>query len=54
MGTPITNLGQSNNTFSANESFSKVVRNHTLKAGVREFRAGERPSRRDIEWHLPI
>lgn len=34
MGTPITNLGQANNTFSANESLSKVVHNHTLKAGV--------------------
>ncbi len=34
MGTPITNLGQSNNTFSANESLSRIVRNHTLKAGV--------------------
>ncbi len=34
MGTPITNLGQANNTFSANESLSKIVRNHTLKVGV--------------------
>ena len=34
MGTPITNLGQANNTFSANESLSKIVRNHTLKTGV--------------------
>ena len=34
MGTPITNLGQANNTFSVNDSVSKVVHNHTLKAGV--------------------
>lgn len=34
MGTPITNLGQANNTFSASDSLSKVVHNHTLKAGV--------------------
>ena len=34
MGEPITNLVQANNTFSASDSLSRVVRNHTLKAGV--------------------
>lgn len=34
MGTPITNLAQDNNTFAANESLSRVIHNHTLKAGV--------------------
>ena len=34
MGTPITNLKQSNNTFSANDTFSKVMGDHTFKAGV--------------------
>jgi hypothetical protein len=34
MGEPITNLAQANNTFSVNDSLSKVVRSHTLKAGV--------------------
>ena len=34
MGEPITNLAQANNTFSASDSLSRVVRNHTLKAGV--------------------
>ena len=34
MGTPITNLSQYNNTFSANESLSKIIHSHTLKAGV--------------------
>jgi hypothetical protein len=34
MGEPITNLAQANNTFSVNDSLSKVVHNHTLKAGV--------------------
>ncbi len=34
MGEPITNLAQANNTFSVNDSVSKVVHNHTLKAGV--------------------
>ena len=34
MGTPITNLRQANNTFSANDSFSKVLGRHTLKTGV--------------------
>ncbi|MBV9399497.1 MAG: TonB-dependent receptor, partial [Bryobacterales bacterium] len=33
MGTPITNLKQANNTYTANNIFSKVVGNHTLKAG---------------------
>ena len=34
MGEPITNLAQANNTFSVNDSLSKVVHNHTLKAGI--------------------
>jgi hypothetical protein len=34
MGEPITNLAQVNNTFTASDSLSKVVSNHTLKAGV--------------------
>jgi carboxypeptidase family protein len=34
MGEPITNLAQANNTFTLNDSLSKVLRNHTLKAGV--------------------
>lgn len=34
MGEPITNLAQANNTFAVNDSLSKVVHNHTLKAGV--------------------
>ena len=34
MGEPITNLAQANNTFSLNDSLSKVVHNHTLKIGV--------------------
>jgi Carboxypeptidase regulatory-like domain len=34
MGTPITNLAQANNTFSANESLSKIIHDHTLKVGV--------------------
>jgi hypothetical protein len=34
MGEPITNLAQANNTFSLNDSLSKVIRNHTLKTGV--------------------
>jgi hypothetical protein len=34
MGTPITNLAQANNTLSASDSLSKVIRNHTVKAGV--------------------
>jgi len=34
MGEPITNLAQANNTFSVNDSVSKVLHDHTLKAGV--------------------
>ena len=34
MGTPITNLTQANNTFSASDNFSKVFGTHTIKAGV--------------------
>jgi hypothetical protein len=34
MGTPITNLKQSNNTFSANDGFTKVLGNHTLRTGI--------------------
>jgi hypothetical protein len=34
MGTPITNLTQANNTFSASDSISKVASGHTIKAGV--------------------
>jgi hypothetical protein len=34
VGTPITNLKQANNTFSANDGFSKVFGEHTLKTGV--------------------
>jgi carboxypeptidase family protein len=34
MGTPITNLKQANNTYAANDVFSKVLGAHTLKAGV--------------------
>ncbi len=34
MGTPITNLTQANNTYSALDHFSKVMGPHTLKAGV--------------------
>jgi hypothetical protein len=34
MGTPITNLTQANNTFSASDKFSKVLGTHTLKAGL--------------------
>jgi hypothetical protein len=34
MGEPITNLAQANNTFLVNDSLSRVVRNHTLMAGV--------------------
>jgi carboxypeptidase family protein len=33
MGEPITNLAQANNTVSLNDSLSKVVHDHTLKAG---------------------
>ena len=41
MGTPITNLKQWNNTYAANDSFSKVLGDHTFKAGV-EARATSR------------
>ncbi|HEY6341005.1 MAG TPA: carboxypeptidase regulatory-like domain-containing protein [Bryobacteraceae bacterium] len=34
MGLPITNLAQANNTWSANDIFSRVVGQHTLKAGL--------------------
>jgi hypothetical protein len=34
MGTPITNLKQANNTYSASDGFSKVLGNHTVKAGI--------------------
>jgi hypothetical protein len=33
MGVPITNVNQANNTFSLNESLSKVLGNHTIKGG---------------------
>jgi hypothetical protein len=33
-GVPITNLAQANNTFTVNDSVSKVVRTHILKAGA--------------------
>ncbi|MGH9559332.1 MAG: carboxypeptidase regulatory-like domain-containing protein, partial [Bryobacteraceae bacterium] len=34
MGTPITNLTQANNTFAGTDNFSRIVGNHTLKAGL--------------------
>jgi hypothetical protein len=34
MGLPITNVDQDNNTFSLNDSVSRVLGNHTLKAGA--------------------
>ena len=34
MGVPITNVKQANNTFSANDSLSRVLGTHTLKAGI--------------------
>jgi hypothetical protein len=34
MGLPITNLKQANNTWALNNIFSKVLREHTLKAGL--------------------
>jgi hypothetical protein len=34
IGTPITNLTQANNTFGAEDNFSKVYGSHTLKTGV--------------------
>lgn len=33
IGTPITNLTQANNTYSASDSLSKVIGNHTVKTG---------------------
>ncbi len=33
MGAPTTNLKQANNTFTASDNFSRVVRGHTLKSG---------------------
>ena len=34
MGTPITNLRQYNNTFAANDAFSKIIGAHSFKAGL--------------------
>jgi hypothetical protein len=34
MGVPITNLRQWNNTYSLNDNFSKIIKKHTLKAGM--------------------
>lgn len=34
MGEPITNLAQAGNTFSLNDSLSRIVGNHTIKAGI--------------------
>ena len=34
MGVPITNVDQANNTFSVNESLSKVLGSHTIKGGL--------------------
>jgi hypothetical protein len=34
MGVPITNLQQWNNTYSLNDSFSRIIKKHTLKAGL--------------------
>jgi hypothetical protein len=34
MGVPITNVNQSNNTFTASESLSRILGSHTLKAGI--------------------
>ena len=34
MGTPITNLKQANNTYSANDGFTNVMGSHTLKTGI--------------------
>jgi hypothetical protein len=33
MGTPITNLTQTNDTYSGNENFSRIIGKHTLKTG---------------------
>jgi len=34
MGTPITNLKQANNTFSASDNYSRILGGHSLKAGL--------------------
>jgi hypothetical protein len=34
MGVPITNVNQSNNTFTASESLSRIMGSHSLKAGI--------------------
>jgi hypothetical protein len=34
IGTPITNLTQANNTFSASDNFSRVIGSHTIKIGA--------------------
>ena len=34
MGMPITNLWQANNTYTATDNFSRVIGNHTIKAGA--------------------
>jgi hypothetical protein len=34
MGVPITNLAQANNTFMSNDSVSRIIGSHTLKAGA--------------------
>ncbi len=34
MGVPITNVNQTNNTFTASESLSRILGSHTLKAGI--------------------
>jgi hypothetical protein len=34
MGTPITNLSQVNDTYTANDSFSRVIGKHTIKTGL--------------------
>src|SRR4029077_13361684 len=34
IGTPITNLAQANNTFSASDNFSRVIGSHSVKVGL--------------------
>jgi hypothetical protein len=34
IGTPITNLAQANNTFSASDNFSRVIGSHSIKVGL--------------------
>src|SRR5579872_1901307 len=34
VGTPITNLTQTNDTYTASDNFSRIIRKHTVKAGV--------------------